>query len=69
MPYKNKNIANAIILFLKKENISYVDKGKIIDNLKENKYSNEKVSQFPLESFPSIAEKIYRMTGIGSERP
>ncbi|MFO7797678.1 MAG: 16S rRNA (adenine(1518)-N(6)/adenine(1519)-N(6))-dimethyltransferase RsmA [Promethearchaeati archaeon] len=69
MPYKNKNIANAIKLFLKEENITAIDKDKVINKLKENNYKNQKVSQFAIDNFASIAEKIYRMINMEADSP
>jgi len=69
MPYKNKNIANAIELFLKEENITEIDKDNVINNLKENNYKNQKVSQFTIDNFASIAENIYRMINMEVETP
>ena len=46
MPYKNKNIINAILLFLKRINESKIKKDEILTSLENHNYRNDKISKF-----------------------
>jgi len=60
MPYKNKNMVNAIELFLKSQYSGLdIQKEAIKVYLEQNKIQNKKVSQLNFEQFPPLAEKIF----------
>jgi len=50
MPYKNKNIANALELFLKKS------KAEIIDALEKHNFENKKLFHFKIEEFLELSK-------------
>ncbi len=57
MPYKNKNIINAIELFLKNQYPKLnIQKRAINGHLEYNNIQNKKLSQFNFEEFPPLAE-------------
>jgi 16S rRNA (adenine1518-N6/adenine1519-N6)-dimethyltransferase len=59
MPYKNKNIANAIELFFKtQEDIQY-EKEVIQLILQKNSYENKKVFKFEIDDFTQICKLFY----------
>jgi len=55
MPYKNKNIVNALYLFFKANNDPYHTKGKILKILKKNKFENKKLFNFKIEEFIELS--------------
>jgi len=59
MPYKNKNIANALYLFFKANNDSYHTKAKILEILHENNYDNKKLFSFNIEEFIELSKIFY----------
>jgi 16S rRNA (adenine1518-N6/adenine1519-N6)-dimethyltransferase len=59
MPYKNKNIVNAILLFLETQNNKKWTKEEISLILQENHYSNKKVFQFEIEEYIEISKLFY----------
>ncbi|TXT60434.1 MAG: putative ribosomal RNA small subunit methyltransferase A [Promethearchaeota archaeon] len=65
MPYKNKNLSNAIGLFLKRFRYSDSDKNQIKRILKEIQLKDGKTFQLELDKFPELAQKIYHLTELG----
>ncbi|MBN1215032.1 MAG: ribosomal RNA small subunit methyltransferase A [Candidatus Lokiarchaeota archaeon] len=61
MPYKNKNIGNAIDLFLKNINKKHITRAHIIDILEKNNFKNKKLSQLEINSFPELCKIIYHL--------
>lgn len=55
MPYKNKNIVNALHLFFKAKNDPYHTKGKILKILQENNFENKKLFYFKIEEFIELS--------------
>ncbi|MFX1420581.1 MAG: 16S rRNA (adenine(1518)-N(6)/adenine(1519)-N(6))-dimethyltransferase RsmA [Promethearchaeota archaeon] len=56
MPYKNKNIANAIALYFKtQEDIAY-NKEEILNILQKNDFENKKVFNFEIEEYIEISK-------------
>jgi len=59
MPYKNKNMVNAIKYFLKNdENFNY-SKQHIEDFLRENQLKNDKVALFSVDEIVELSKKFY----------
>jgi 16S rRNA (adenine1518-N6/adenine1519-N6)-dimethyltransferase len=65
MPYKNKNLSNAIELFLKRSKNSDIDKNVIKKILKEIELKNGKTFQLKLNNFPELAQKVYHLIELG----
>jgi 16S rRNA (adenine1518-N6/adenine1519-N6)-dimethyltransferase len=61
MPYKNKDIGNAIQFFLEKTYEASVQKQTIISKLKAHEMPNKKVFQFSYDEFPPLAEIFYKL--------
>jgi len=61
MPYKNKNIVNAINLFLKNEKVINFPKPKILQYLKNKNINNEKVTKFKVDELVKISELIFEL--------
>ena len=59
MPYKNKNIVNALLLFFKANRDSYHTKEKILQILQKNNYENKKVFNFKIEEFIELSRLFY----------
>lgn len=59
MPYKNKNIANALCHYFKATNKNFYTKDKILQILKENKYENKKTFNFKINEFIEISSLFY----------
>jgi len=59
MPYKNKNIVNAIGYFLKNLNNIEYTREKIIEILYENNFENRKVFSFNIEELIEISKLFY----------
>ncbi len=59
MPYKNKNIANAINLFYRKKFHKEMHKDAIIKLLYDHKYGNEKLNSYKADEFIEICKLIY----------
>ncbi len=60
-PYKNKNLSNAIQLFLKNTNQSITDKEAIKTSLKGDNFQDKKVFDYQLYEYPKIAQNIYNL--------
>ncbi len=61
MPYKNKNIVNAIELFLKGINKTNIKKDEILSYLEKHNYRNDKVSKFKINQFPDLSQIVYNL--------
>jgi len=59
MPYKNKNIANAINYFLKNVKIFTYTKQHILDFLEENQIKNNKLAQFSVTEIVELSRKLF----------
>ena len=59
MPYKNKNIVNALYLFFKANYDSYHTKGKILKILKTNNFENKKLFNFEIEEFIELSRILH----------
>lgn len=59
MPYKNKNLINGIMLFLKKEVISFSSKQELYNVIKNAKFNDKKIAQFKVEEIIELSKLIY----------
>lgn len=59
MPYKNKNIANALYLFSKTQETRILVKNEIMKILYENNYKNKKVFMFKINEFMELSQLFY----------
>ncbi|UCC20253.1 MAG: ribosomal RNA small subunit methyltransferase A [Promethearchaeota archaeon] len=59
MPYKNKNIVNAIDLYFKNQEDGLFNKEEILNILQKNDYENNKVFTFKIEEFIEISKLFY----------
>ncbi|MFW9998891.1 MAG: 16S rRNA (adenine(1518)-N(6)/adenine(1519)-N(6))-dimethyltransferase RsmA [Candidatus Hodarchaeota archaeon] len=64
MPYKNKNIANAISLFLNTQKDNQYTKDEILMILIKNNLENKKVFNFNIEEFIKISKIFYNLKKI-----
>lgn len=62
MPYKNKNIGNALELFFKKTKGMLFKKEQILKFLKNNNYENNKVFMFKVDDFLKICKLLHGLT-------
>lgn len=60
-PYKNKNLSNAIELFLKRKNITNIDKNAIKTHLEQKQIPNNKVFNFKINRYPNIAKCVLEL--------
>jgi 16S rRNA (adenine1518-N6/adenine1519-N6)-dimethyltransferase len=61
MPYKNKNIVNAINLFLKNEKVINFPKPKILQYLKNKNINNDKVTKFKVDDLVNLSKLIFEL--------
>ena len=59
MPYKNKNIVNAIDLFFKTQKDTQYTKEGIISVLNKKNYENKKVFNFEIDEYVEISKLFY----------
>ena len=59
MPYKNKNILNALYLFFKANKVDKYSKEKISQILKLKNYDSKKVFTFEIEEFIELSKLFY----------
>ncbi|MFX0105223.1 MAG: 16S rRNA (adenine(1518)-N(6)/adenine(1519)-N(6))-dimethyltransferase RsmA [Candidatus Hodarchaeota archaeon] len=59
MPYKNKNIVNAIDLFFKTNKIKKYSKERILTILNKSNYENKKLFSFKINDFIEISKLFY----------
>ena len=58
MPYKNKNLLNALELFFKKENLKELTKSEVNGLLKDYNYKNDKLIKLNIKNFVELCELI-----------
>ena len=61
MPYKNKNLANAIELYFKNNPAINLNKEDILRILEHMNYENNKLINFKIENFIDIAKNLYNL--------
>jgi len=61
MPYKNKNIVNALDLYFKTLNKRKYTKEEILKILQKNNYQNKKLFTFKIEEFIEISKSFYSL--------
>ncbi|MFX0043391.1 MAG: 16S rRNA (adenine(1518)-N(6)/adenine(1519)-N(6))-dimethyltransferase RsmA [Candidatus Hodarchaeota archaeon] len=61
MPYKNKNIVNAIELFLRQIGISKLEKKEIFQILNDKKFNDYKLFSFKIEDLIEISKLIFNL--------
>ena len=59
MPYKNKNILNALYLFFKANKVDKYSKEKISQIIKLKNYDSKKVFTFKIEEFIELSNLFY----------
>ncbi|MFX1327919.1 MAG: 16S rRNA (adenine(1518)-N(6)/adenine(1519)-N(6))-dimethyltransferase RsmA [Promethearchaeota archaeon] len=59
MPYKNRNIVNAIDMFFKTLKDNHYNKEEILMLLQENNYQNKKLFSFKIQEFIEISKLFY----------
>ncbi|MFX0011464.1 MAG: hypothetical protein ACFE9R_14220, partial [Candidatus Hermodarchaeota archaeon] len=59
MPYKNKNLINGIMLFLKKEKTGFFSKQEIYNVIKNAKFNDKKIAQFKVEEIVELSKLIF----------
>ncbi|MFW9940905.1 MAG: 16S rRNA (adenine(1518)-N(6)/adenine(1519)-N(6))-dimethyltransferase RsmA [Candidatus Thorarchaeota archaeon] len=59
MPYKNKNLVNALFLFYKANRDPYYTKEKIFNILKKENFENKKLFNFEIEEFIELSRIFY----------
>ena len=61
MPYKNKNLINALSLFLKREDKSHFSKIDISNFIKSTNFANQKIAQFNVDEIIELSKAIYAL--------
>lgn len=61
MPYKNKNLLNALKLFFNNKGLTNLKKENIMQVLKENNYENKKVFNYNVEDFIRLSKIIFKL--------
>lgn len=64
MPYKNKNIVNAIELFLKQIGMGKLEKKEILEILKKKKFNNYKVFSFKIEELIELSKLLFNFYNL-----
>jgi len=64
MPYKNKNLANALELYIKKKLNLDLNKKDIYNILEQNNVENNKVSSYSISDFVKISKIFYEKIGL-----
>ncbi|MFX0047659.1 MAG: rRNA adenine N-6-methyltransferase family protein [Candidatus Hermodarchaeota archaeon] len=59
MPYKNKNLINAISLFLKRENIGHFSKDYLNNYISSPNELEKKIAQFKVDEIVELSKSIY----------
>ncbi|MFX1326174.1 MAG: 16S rRNA (adenine(1518)-N(6)/adenine(1519)-N(6))-dimethyltransferase RsmA [Promethearchaeota archaeon] len=60
MPYKNKNLVNALFLYFKVNKEYNYDKSEIVQIINENGFKNEKLFNFKIEEIIEISRLFYK---------
>jgi 16S rRNA A1518/A1519 N6-dimethyltransferase RsmA/KsgA/DIM1 with predicted DNA glycosylase/AP lyase activity len=61
MPYKNKNLSNAITLFLKNLEHNKISKNAIKNILNENNYPDSKIFTYNMDQLVEISKIFYHL--------
>lgn len=61
MPYKNKNLINALSLFLKREDKRHFSKKNVYNFIKSTNFANQKVAQFNVDEIIELSKSIYAL--------
>ncbi|MHA2287738.1 MAG: 16S rRNA (adenine(1518)-N(6)/adenine(1519)-N(6))-dimethyltransferase RsmA [Promethearchaeota archaeon] len=61
MPYKNKNLVNAIILFIKNEGYSDLSKEAVYKSINDNNITEKKIAQYRVDEIIEICKSIYKL--------
>jgi hypothetical protein len=59
MPYKNKNIANALSYYFKASDQIHYSKEKILQILKNNNYENKKLFKYKIKEIVELSSLFY----------
>jgi 16S rRNA (adenine1518-N6/adenine1519-N6)-dimethyltransferase len=59
MPYKNKNLVNALSLFLMRENVKNFSKTDVNNFIKRSKFTNQKIAQFEVDEIIELSKSIF----------
>jgi 16S rRNA (adenine1518-N6/adenine1519-N6)-dimethyltransferase len=59
MPYKNKNLVNALNLFLKREDFKNISKADVYNFLNITKLTNQKIAQFEVDEIVELSKLTY----------
>lgn len=68
MPYKNKNIVNALEIFLNNKLVAPISKKNLLIFLKEHKIQNIKVFEFNVDKLIEICAQLFNWLKIGEKR-
>ena len=68
MPFKNKNLSNALELYIKKKLGLYLNKKDIISVLEQNKIDNNKVCSYNIRDFVNISKIFFDKIGFKGKR-
>ncbi|MFX1256587.1 MAG: 16S rRNA (adenine(1518)-N(6)/adenine(1519)-N(6))-dimethyltransferase RsmA [Promethearchaeota archaeon] len=68
MPYKNKDLVNALKMYLKKNNIFNVKNPEILQILRKKDFDNKKLFSFKIEDFVELSELFFNLTIIEKDR-
>lgn len=61
MPYKNKNLVNAINLFLKNEDVGNFSKDDIYKYINNRNSAEKKIAQFKVDEIVELSESIFNL--------
>ncbi|MFW9951023.1 MAG: rRNA adenine N-6-methyltransferase family protein [Candidatus Thorarchaeota archaeon] len=61
MPYKNKNLVNAITLFLKRENLGHFSKDYLNNYISSPNELEKKIAQFKVDEIVELSKSIYNL--------
>lgn len=67
MPYKNKNLSNAILLFLHKKKNCKISKDKVKAFLASIHFNDTKLSSYNNDDFVDLSHKVFELLDIKSE--
>lgn len=59
LPYKNKNLVNALSLFLKREDIKNISKADVYNFINNTKFTNQKIAQFQVDEIVELSKLTY----------
>jgi len=61
MPYKNKNIVNALSLFVKNEDLANFSKNDIYNYIKDTKNMDKKIAQLKVDEIVNLCKSIFNL--------